>query len=873
MMRNNIKIYLSLAVAALAAMACHSVMDIQETPDMPAFDGDGIVLKLDVGKMDINTRVDAGTRPGDDDGDFNENVLGTAVDVFFFPEGATDASQSTMSVRVTAPPLNSDLESFIQIPTTISKLTTIFGSTAPDSKCVVYVVANYNGAQFDHENGSYTLGSLKALPLAAADWSTFPQEKFVMTGQSEITLVDASLSTPASGEVRMKRVASKVTFKLTVADTIVVVNTTTDQSGNITKKELEKWTPLRDAMTVYLQYGMKYARLGGVPQSVPANPKSQGAQDSLFTYQPHKLADSGSKLTRNRTFVDGIVHHNPPQAGQEEWEVIEHQGTADVPLYKTMTADLSTDGPFYSYPVKWEPGVQTEPFLKLIIPWNNGSRTKYYYYKIPFSTEELISNNWYEITLDVQILGGENEQPIPLEAQYKVVEWVPGSTTPASVVAARYLSVPKTEWIMYNTDSLTIPITSSHDVQIVGYEVKGSGTGTDKAFAAADKYTNGQPRAAAWIGTNPSVYNPFTDNLVTNGVTSSTTVGTINATRPDYRNNNPAPYNITTAASWFPTSDITRDQIVFKHALNNDTETNNYDVAPYYIRIRVRHKDDFSYYKDIIIEQRPAIVIEPQQNTAGATDNNHGYVWIDNSTSTSGDTWKARAPITGDNNKNPNMYIISTSVLPLNSSSVIGDPRSTTPKSASALVSVWNQSSSGPFVDGTSNHRLSNYYQTENSDEAKNVIAPSLRVASSHGKSSPMTYTDALRRCASYQEDGYPAGRWRLPTMAEVLFITTLSSDGKIPELFTFASSGNDRGYWCATGKIDGYNGNPVYHEGTSANGDESWVSGDNRGKRWVRCVYDEWFWENTKYATVNRNTFTWGDQTRESVVRTKAAE
>ena len=109
--------------------------------------------------------------------------------------------------------------------------------------------------------------------------------------------------------------------------------------------------------------------------------------------------------------------------------------------------------------------------------------------------------------------------------------------------------------------------------------------------------------------------------------------------------------------------------------------------------------------------------------------------------------------------------------------------------------------------------------------------------------------------------------------MAEVLFITTLSSDSKIPELFTFDSNGNDRGYWCSTGKIDGYNGTPVFHEGTSETEDESWVTGNNRGKRWVRCVYDEWFWENTKYATVDRNTFTWGDQTRESVVRTRATE
>lgn len=864
MMGNITRLYFVLAIVALGAMSCHRELEFPQVTELPEIEGDGIALKLDVGGMSL-TRVDADTRPGDDDGSFNENVLGSAVDVFFFPEGATDSDDCTFSTSASVSA--SETGGNLSIPVNAQRLNTIFNGTAPGSKALVYVVANYNGSTaIDHENGSYTLGALKALPLAKAVWSTFPQERFVMTGSSEITLVDASKSTPASGQIEMRRVASKVTFKLTVADEIVVENIKKDQDGTITERTLETWSPLKDAMTVYLQYAMNYANLGGTPHHVPVNPKSDEAKDSLYTFDPNKLAASANTIDRNRTIIDRI---EPPAEEGGEWTLVTHDAIVPVPVYDTKVQNLSTDGPFYSYPVTWEPGVQTEPFIKLIIPWNNGSRTKYYYYKVPFSVSELESNNWYEVTLDVQILGGEDEQPIPLTATYKIVDWVPGTTSEASVVNARYLSVTKTEWIMYNTEELTIPITSSHDVQIVGYQVKSNGTGVNRAFATADKYSNGEPRDGAWIGSDPSIYNPFTDNLVTTGVTSATTVGTINGAKPNYGGNDPAGTTVS-ATSWFQTADITRDHIILRHNLNNDTSTDDYDVAPYYIRIRVRHKDDYSYYKDIIIEQRPAIIIEPQRNTAGVTDDNHGYVWIDNSTSTNADDWKERSPITGDNNKNPNMYIISTSVLPASSTRVIGDPRSLTPKAASALVSGWNQSSQGPFVDGTNNHRLTNYYQTDITNEAQNTIAPSFRIASSHGKSSPMTYSDALRRCASYQEDGYPAGRWRLPTMAEVLFITTLSSDGKIPELFTFDSSGWDEGYWCSTGKIDGHNGIPEFIEGTTANGD--W-STNYSGKRWVRCVYDEWFWENTTHATVNRNTFTWGDQTRESVVRTKAAE
>lgn len=848
-----------------------------DQPDAPL---EGLVLKLEPLGIDLTTRA-TNERPGDFDGAFNENKLGSQVDVFFYRSGADYDTKSVYNKKVKV-----NASGFAQMPISAADIATIFGSNNVGSEALVFVVVNYNGSEpINHEN-HYTVNELRALSLATATWKAnlpVANPNFVMISDNEnkdnpsvlvpLRLTAPNSSTPAEGTVHLKRVAAKVTFRLTVADEIKVVNVVRDQSGHVIDRVLETWTPVKTAMSAYLQYAFKVGTLGGDPQTPPeVVPLSEVPDNhvSLFGYNPRNLAATDETVQRTRKPVIGLTEDNPPQP------VYGDEKTSDFTVYQVVSDASGTAGPFYSYPVTWTPGAAGEPFIKLIIPWNNGQRTKYYYYKVPFKSAPLESNHWYEITLDVQILGGEDTDPVPLEATYKVVDWVPGATTSASVNAARYLSVPKTEWIMYNTNELTIPITSSHDVQIVGYTVKGNGTAVNNAFAAADKYTNGAPRAGAWIGSDPSVYNPFTNTLIEGGVTNQTTVGTINATRPNYNANtsgNPAPYNISTAASWFPTAEITRDQIVLRHSLNNDTETDNYDVAPYYIRIRVRHKDDYTYYKDIIIEQRPAIVIEPQQNTAGETDNNHGYVWIDNSTSTDTDTWKERGRITGDNNKNPNMYIISTSVLPSNSSSVIGDPRSSTPKSASALVSGWNQSSSGPFVDGTSSHRLSNYYQTENSDEAKNVIAPSLRVASSHGKSSPMTYSDALRRCASYQEDGYPAGRWRLPTMAEVLYITTLSSDGKIPELFTFASSGNDRGYWCATGKIDGYNGNPVYHEGTSADVDESWVSGNDRGKRWVRCVYDEWFWENTKYATVDRNTFTWGDQTRESVVRTKAAE
>jgi len=869
-MKRIYRLFIGVCLIGAALTSCHI-----EPVDPVGFEGEGIVLKLESGDMSLSTRADS-TRPGDDDGSFNENILGTSVDIFFFPEGATDATESVKNLNISV-----RAGGYVQIPVSTGDIYTIFGSTAAGSKAELYVIANYNGVTAIDHSRRYTLGEIKNLPLVKADWTTFPQQNFVMTGESTITLVNASANTPATGVVRMKRVAAKLTFRLTVADEIVVENITYDHDGNVAQKSLDRWHPIKDAMTVYLQYGMNYALLGGQVQKVPSDPKGEGARDSLYTYKPNKLVETSETKTRHRTIIDDL-HQDPVS---KEWILTTHDEDVAVPVYKTKFMQHTTvdgedvgtltenDGPFYSYPVTWDPGVQTEPFIKLIIPWNNGSRTKYYYYKIPFSGTALEANNWYEITLDVQVLGGEDQLPVPLVATYKVVDWVPGTISESSTVAARYLSVPKTEWIMYNTNELKIPITSSHDVQIVGYQVKNGGTGVNNAFAAADKYVNGQPRAAAWIGSNPSIYNPFTDTRFS--INSSTTIGTVYATSVNYNqsgmNGAPYPSNTTTAAAWFPEIELTRDQIVIRHNLNNNMSTSGYDVAPYFIRFRVQHKDDpTNYYRDIIIEQRPAIMIDAEFNSGGT--NSDGYVYVNNGSND--DLGGGGNSNSSGNNTNDYMYIISTSVLPTTgnlSNYVLGDPRSLTGNNLNTVNNnTWNNwSSDTRYVGRTGNQtrRLSsNYYPAIMDESGDNIIAPKIRIASSHGRTAAVSYANAIRRCASYQEDGYPAGRWRVPTKAEIMFMAQLNTDRKIPRLLGQTTVGwfdpATTDYWCNSGYVTIANGtstaDPVYNSGKG-------------GTRYVRCVYDEWFWENTEHEKVTKNEFTWGDQKREDVVRTKA--
>ena len=123
------------------------------------------------------------------------------------------------------------------------------------------------------------------------------------------------------------------------------------------------------------------------------------------------------------------------------------------------------------------------------------------------------------------------------------------------------------------------------------------------------------------------------------------------------------------------------------------------------------------------------------------------------------------------------------------------------------------------------------------------MISPKFRIASSYGVTSSITFTNARYRCASYQEDGYPAGRWRVPTRSEIEYVVRLSAEQKIPTLFN-----NGGNYWAADNTICVPN---------SANGGS--VGTGNGNSAFVRCVYDEWYWTDT----CNKTTFTWGDAQR----------
>ena len=189
---------------------------------------------------------------------------------------------------------------------------------------------------------------------------------------------------------------------------------------------------------------------------------------------------------------------------------------------------------------------------------------------------------------------------------------------------------------------------------------------------------------------------------------------------------------------------------------------------------------------------------------------------------------------------------------------MIGDPR-VTENDINLNNDGWDMIAKGSWQSDASGRKLTYYYPAANNRDGKEpsifrVISPKFRVASFlGGYSNGCTPEGAAMRCASYQEAGYPAGRWRLPTTAEINFVISLQQKGAIQNIFY---GGNY--YYSSTDQVQ--------NQSTINIRKIEWEQSGFTGS--VRCVYDEWYWGSEPEARKNANfgggyEFTWGDAPR----------
>jgi hypothetical protein len=279
-----------------------------------------------------------------------------------------------------------------------------------------------------------------------------------------------------------------------------------------------------------------------------------------------------------------------------------------------------------------------------------------------------------------------------------------------------------------------------------------------------------------------------------------------------------------------------RNYIYFEHQLDNNMSSES-DYSEYIVTFNVPHTGDNRYIETVRITQYPMIYIKADPNSK---PNETGGVYV-NSENSKNASYGGVHGLTG-NNKNPNRYIISVSALDTGSSYIIGDPRKST---VDNLNTTFASARTMQYTGDTGNRALKYYHPTVETSASENMISPQFMIASSYGVTNPISKENARNRCATYQEDGYPAGRWRLPTQAEIQYIVQLSAWGIIPTLFGTENSNTATKYWSANGAVNV----------TPATGTVKPSSDTSNGP--VRCVYDTWYWTDK----CSKKTFTWGDK------------
>lgn len=783
----------------------------------------------------IETRAgSSGTEPGVRR--YHENDI-NEVDFFFFP-GVNPTGASTLHRHVVSG-TREGYDVFLIEMFSNDINTLIFPVIGDVRRATVFAVANYSGTNGDFTSESYlpTLDELEQLSVttdfvqesAPGSWQ---QDSFMMSGRVVIDLIDRSQILAATGEIPLARYACKMTTAVHVANQVEL------DDGQV-------WKPMLAGMEIYLDKANGSVNLSGLDET-PA----------FISYGNNP-----------RFFVTEDINDNTILYPVTDMTTFEGKD-----YYNTF--------PMYMYPQKWvygdDEGDDQEPFLKLVLPWartsDNGYSTtqRTYYYKIPMPVDfdcQFIRNNWYHLFIDVGMLGTETDEvaiPVTPGSCY-MVYWQDKDVVvkQAEIGNARYLSVEHETYDMHNTTTLDVPYTTSHPVIIKSGSIK-----VTRPYYGEET-----------VGNNSSLGGKICQ------ASSSSDPYPVGTLYLDYSEDQRLALS-STREEWLQD---TGGAITLFHQLNNDYKDSKFDYSPYRIAFSLVHEDrptDTRYQKDIVIYQYPAIYIEATLNSddtfvntgvalAGKnqyvhTSDHWGYVYVDGLQRRRFDMSKGQYDLNyytnyyadpahgglyyGAPNRNEmhwrliwytggsrDLFKMNVTVLPSHSDFVLGDPREDDINNLGHDSDEYFWSS--PSLYGDSPRRLKYYYPTEDSERTRNMLAPSYRIASKCGgiEFDGISYADAQKRCAAYQEDGFPAGRWRLPSRGEIGFIAQLSANSAFTFLFSEGVV-----YWSAHGAIK--------VSGTSLVDQTSKVA-------LARCVYDSWYWGDTQQD--QRDLFVWGDQPR----------
>lgn len=754
----------------------------------------------------------------------HENTL-TRVDWFIFKSTSDNATAvldgvtSYEDTTVTEPILvaSVDMEDYID----------------PSTKTFtgyVFLLANLPASNTHESLAALTLGELKQLEVSTtldildSNGKFKAQDNFVMAS-STAPLPSFSLSensTTATVLAPLSRVAAKITLDISIVSAIDEITAQMSGRDTIAEEYLQTWYPDVNNIQVYLTYANKHTTI----------------DRTLYGTEPFSYQDAYF-FTYNRYGFKSTATKNDDNS----WNV--------------------TGTPFYSYPMKWVNSDAHAPFIKIILPWrpyvevptynanyeyithdgqggkhvgnklvsasrdhidDTSAATQEFFYKInlPLEDHTLSSNTWYKIALDVAILGGRTDDvSMELAGKYYVVDWnTPTFQAGGQLTQGTYLSLatPRHTFYIYGGNSIEIPVKSSHSLAA--------------SITSRKAFING-----TWT---------TTPKTITQGGTRT------------------VPTNLTTRGTVTPNG---RTSVTF----TNDLITamgNTLDCYPMSFTIDIQHADSSSglnKVETITVIQYPSIYIDNWLGGNVMVDGYYGRNGSDRSAAYRANNTPAfddspnnensgvtspYAPITPYVAQaiDKNMIVLSISAFGANSNQytipapsgggtarteeyLIADPRVNANYSANDLIPYFNGSETNPILTSWGSKAagvmITNRVTT-------NYIAPKFLIASRWGRTGNWgngagRYETAIKRCATYQEAGYPAGRWRLPTEAEIMFMAEMQSRGFINRIFS-----NDGQNISASGSVF-----RVQDNGTIT----YWTQTSNTVGSSCRCVYDLWYW------------------------------
>lgn len=757
------------------------------------------------------------------------------LDCFFYPKGQTD-SPCVFYHRATVN--NTSGQAVVPIYVVEDGIRKIFPT---DNTCEIFVIANLpdsvipEGVSFDG-NGTNEHTTLKnlcnyVLQIQDSKNKAFTPEydvqnkPFVMAGLAT-GLKDSKKN--ASGTVNLRRAASKVTLSVSIPEYLIVQDKQGTQVTMLPQFE-------KNQNEVALQCAFH-----------------NGTYKGYLYKDADKTVDTCLFSTEEKgfTFVKRI-------------EAVKSKLTPEldsIPAKRVYKCEV----PFYTYARAWAKGADDAAYMTFKMPWGynkgDGQGITYdtYYYQILINgaNRSFLPNHWYDMSVNIGVIGSAIENvPIVIDHQLiYVLDWtdeVSGYDHPDEDVVLEtytYFIVNQKFIEIENENYTDINFHASHSIawEITNayyYDNSGVASKQVNITKTAISITNPRKGVLRYEYEIPNnVYSPIYVDLNM----------WLDFDKDGQIDDNERKYVEAVSIIQYPMMYVVRDESTLRSIYvngtrnYNSTSLGNVTMGNYRlgsadgVRNFVGDNENTNYSMFII----SVTSFNDEDTFLAPILNNDGCPTVANG--------NAGKP-SGTPTTQPYKYII-------------GDPRkreSDINLDGTNVANQWATATAIYPVDGSTNRKLKYYYPTEDFGNSFQIIAPKFRIVSFNNASGKnCTAVSAAMRCASLQEDGFPAGRWRLPTIAEVQYIIYLQGQGAIQEIFSSSSSSY------ATASYG--NADKTRRITLSLNG-KNLVWNNVAESISVRCVYDDWYWGSDRQAVKATGTaantpggeyaFTWGDK------------